>query len=212
MRRLLTFALIAAFCAFSLSHAEAQTLQAPPQLQQVLVLKTQATQSVHAILQPGQRDRIDTIARLTQSDLNHSFGDVNAADGPLLSIFSVQQLTELAAALREGREPNLSDAQMSKVAQYMGDIIMKAGPTWQSHASQVDSLLTPAQRDRIGALRTSVLSRLPNFSFLGFNMFGQLSTMPLVGLMADPGSFVLLLSLPGVQEWHGLPRRQASAK
>ena len=212
MHRLLSFALLASFCAASVVPADAQTLQAPPQLQELLTLKAQATQSVSTLLQPAQRSRIDAIARATQTDLNRSFGDVNAADGPLLSIFSVQQLTDLAAALRSGQQPNVSDAQMSKLAQYTSDIVTKAGPTWQSHASQVDALLTPAQRDRVDAVRGSTLSRLPKFSFLGFDMFGELSTMPLTGLMGDPGAFVLLLSLPDVRTWQGLPRRQAIAK
>jgi len=213
MRKLLSILLAASFFSCSFAPTLAQTLQAPPQLQQLVVLKTEATQSVNAILEPAQRTRVLGIARAAQSALNRSFGDVNASDGPLLSVFSLQQLTDLAAALREGREPNVSEEQMSRVARYMSDVALKAGPTWQAHASQVDALLTPQQRDRVNAVRSSAFSRLPKFSFMGFDFLGALASgSPLDEIVGNPGSFVLLLALPEVTDFTAVPRRQATPK
>lgn len=213
MRKLLSALLAASFFSYSLAPARAQTLQAPPQLKQLVVLKTEATQSVNAILQPAQRARVLGIARSAESALNRSFGDVNAADGPLLSVFSLQQLTDLASALRDGRDPNVSDEQMSSVARYMSDVVLKAGPTWQAHAAQVNALLTPQQRDRVNAVRASTFSRLPKFSFMGFDLFSALASgSPLDEIVGNPGSFVLLLALPEIAGYTVVPRRQATPK
>ena len=213
MHKLLGVLLAASFLFCSVVPAGAQTLHAPPQLQQLLALKTQATQSVNAILEPAQRARIDEIAHAAQTALDRSFGDVNASDGPLLSVFSLQQLTDLASALHEGREPDVSETQMSALARYMSDVVLKAGPTWQAHAAQVNALLTPQQRDRVNALRDSTFSRLPKFSFMGFDFLGALASgSPLDDIFANPGSFVLLLALPDIHSFVAVPRRQAAPK
>jgi|GEM_PF-7105496 len=213
MQRLFSTLLVALFFRLLFSTASAQTLQAPPQLQQLVVLKTEATQSVNAILQPAQRAHVDLIARAAESALNRSFGDVNASDGPLLSVFSLRQLTDFASALRDGRQPNVSEEQMSTIARYMSDIVLKAGPTWQMHAAQVDALLTPQQRDHVNAVRSSTFSRLPKFSFMGFDIFSALASgSPLEEVLGTPGSFVLLLSLPEIHAFTAVPRLQATPK
>ncbi|MFN2527831.1 MAG: hypothetical protein ABR584_03845 [Candidatus Baltobacteraceae bacterium] len=213
MHRLLSALLVGLCFPLLFSTAGAQTLQAPPQLQQLVVLKTEATGSVNAILQPAQRAHVELIARAAESALNRSFGDVNASDGPLLSVFSLQQLTDLAAALRDGREPNVSEDQLSTIARYMSDIVLKAGPTWQMHAAQVDALLTPQQRDRVNAVRSYTFSRLPKFSFMGFDFFSALASgFAARGGHWNSGLVRPLARAPGNSRLHGSPEASGHAK
>lgn len=209
MKRIVSLLFSASLMLAASLPAQAQSLPVPPQLQQVATTKTQATTSLNAILRSGQRRQITAIGQRTERELDRSFGDVTAANGPITSIFTAQQLLALADALRSGQMPAVRDDQMAALAQYMGAIILRAGPTWQRRSSQVDALLTAHQRVEINALRASTFARLPHFAVMGFDVFGALSEgSPLGGFFADPGAFALLLSLPNLERFTGVPRRQ----
>jgi len=210
MKRIVSFLTSASLMLVASVPGQAQSLPVPPQLQQVATIKTQATASLHAILRSGQRRQITAIGQRTEQELDRSFGDVTAVNGPVTSIFTAQQLLALADALRGGQMPVVRDDQMAALAQYMGAILVKAGPTWQRGSSQVDALLTAHQRLEIDALRSSTFARLPHFSVMGFDVFAALSDgSPLGGFFADPGAFALLLSLPNIERFTGVPRRQS---
>ena len=189
--------------------ARSQTLPVPPQLAQLAGIKAQAAASLNVILAPAQHRQITAIGRHAERELNASFGQVNAVNGPIAKIFSKQDLLALAAALQSGQMPAMRPDQMSMLALFAGAIVQKAGPTWLTHSSQVNALLTPQQRDKINALRTATFAKLPHFSLMGFDVFGALSdgSSP-GGFISDAGSFALLLSLPVIERFASAPRRQ----
>ena len=165
------------------------------------------------MLQPRQRQQIAIIGRRTERELDRSFGDVNSADGPVMKIFTGQQLLSLAEALRGGQMPALDEAQMASLTRYVGDVVMRAGPTWQRGSSQVDAVLSVQQRTAINALRTATFAKLPHISFMGFDLFGALSEgAPLGGFFSDPGAFALLLSLPVFDRFAPVPLRQTQTR
>lgn len=202
MRKISTFLL-----AFSLLGAVPAAAQnAPAQFEQLIGVKARATQSVNAVLDPGQKLRIREIALDTERALRDSFGQ--PATG-VQGIFSPAQLAVIASALRSGTMPDVNGDQMSQVASLMSGIVMKAAPAWQAHAAQVDALLLPAQRTQIDGLRASTLRRLPHISFMGMDIFSALGDgSQFGGFMTDPGSFALLLALPDTDALLNVAKRQ----
>lgn len=198
----------ALFCALALP-AGSQTLPVPPQLAQLAEIKMHASDSLNAILEPAQHRQITAIGQSTEHELDKSFGEVNATNGPIAKIFSKQDLLALADALRNGQAPAVREDQMTNLALFVGGIVQKAGPTWQARSSQVDALLSAHQRDQINALRSATFAKLPHFSLMGFDVFGSLSdgSSP-GGFFSDAGSFALLLSLPNIERFASAPRRQ----
>ncbi len=208
MKRIATILATALLCSLALP-ARSQTISTPPQLAQVAEIKSNATISLDAILGAVQRRQIAAIGERTERELGASFRKVDATDGPVAKIFSQQELLALAGALSSGRAPAIREDQMARLALFASTIVQKAGPTWLARSSQVDALLTGHQRDQINALRTSSFAKLPHFSFMGFDIFGALSdgSSP-AGFLSDAGSFALLLSLPHVERFSSVPRRQ----
>lgn len=188
-------------------------LPVPPQLQQVVALKAQATRSLNTVLSPEQRQQIAGIGRITEGELDRSIGDPQSPNGPLAKMFTAQQLADLAASLRSGQMPAVSQDQMAALARFMGNVVMQAAPLWQRHAAQIDSMLSPRQRAQINALRAATLLKLPHFSFMGFDVFEPLGDgSPMGGFLTDPGSFALALSLPNLEKFIAVPREQAPAR
>ena len=211
MNRLFACIVLSALAVFASVPALAQQVSVPAELQVLPSLKMQATRSLNEMLSGAQRTQISGIARATQSDLERSFAQVSAADGPVTKTFTPAQLLAVAAALRMGQMPNLSADQMASLSQFMSDIVMKAGPTWQSGAGQVNALLRPDQKTRINALRARTLSQLPAFAFLGMPMFAGVGDgSQLGGFATDPGSFALLLSIPDVDRFVQQAKRQSA--
>lgn len=208
MKRIAAVLATALFCALALP-GRAQTLPVPPQLAQVGEIKAQASTSLDAILSSVQHRRIIAIGQRTERELNASFGEVSAANGPVTKIFSQQDLLALADALSNGRAPAIREEQMARLAVFAGAIVQKAGPTWLARSSQVDALLSARQRDQINALRTATFAKLPHFSLMGFDVFSALSDGSSTGgFLSDAGSFALLLSLPTIGQFASAPRRQ----
>ena len=198
-----TFSFLLA-CALTAAPAAAQT--APAQFDQLLTIKTQAAESVDAVLSPLQKQRIHSIALDTERTLRDSFGQPATS---VQGIFTPAQLEAIAAALRSGTMPVANENQMGQIAQLMSGVVLKAAPAWQAHAQQVDALLTPAQRDRIGLLRAGTLQRLPHIAFMGMDLFGGLGDGSQIGgFLTDPGSFALLLALPDTDELLNVAKRQ----
>ncbi|MDQ2663754.1 MAG: hypothetical protein M3Y18_06955 [Candidatus Eremiobacteraeota bacterium] len=213
MKRSLAFIILGQIVALSALPAAATalpTLPVPAQLQQIVTVKTQATRSLQAVLSPVQRRQIAGIGRLTETELDRAFGDPGSPNGSVAKIFSAQRLADLAASLRTGQMPAATQEQMGALAQFMGNVLLQAAPTWQRHASQVDALLSPQQRIQIDRLRAATLVNLPHFSFMGFDVFGALGDgSPMGGFLTDPGSFALALSLPNLEKFIAVPREQA---
>lgn len=192
--------------AFCVAAAPAGAQTAPAQFDQLLTIKIQAAQSVDAVLNPGQRQSIRAIALDTERTLRDSFGSPAAG---VQGIFSPAQLEAIAAALRSGTMPTANEDQMAQIAQLMSGVVLKAAPAWQSHAAQVDALLSPAQRERIDALRAGTLRRLPHIAFMGMDLFGALGDGSQIGgFLTDPGSFALLLALPDTDALLNVAKRQ----
>ncbi|MDP9110455.1 MAG: hypothetical protein M3M96_02315 [Candidatus Eremiobacteraeota bacterium] len=208
MKRIATVLIAVLCCALALP-GRAQTLPVPPELAQIGEIKSQAATSLGGILSSVQRRRITAIGQRAEHELNASFGDVSAANGPIAKIFSRQDLLALAGALSSGQAPAIREEQMARLAVFAGSIVQKAGPTWLARSSQVDALLSAHQRDQINALRNATFAKLPHFSLMGFDVFGALSdgSSP-GGFLSDAGSFALLLSLPDVERFASAPRRQ----
>ena len=201
MLRTLSFLL-----AFALAAAPAAAQTAPAQFDQLLTIKTQAAKSVDAVLNPAQKQSIRSIALDTERTLRASFGQPATS---VQGIFTPAQLEAIAAALRSGTMPVTNEAQMAQIAQLMSGVVLKAAPAWQSHAQQVDALLTPAQRDRIGLVRSDTLRRLPHIAFMGMDIFGGLGDGSQIGgFLTDPGSFALLLALPDADALLNVAKRQ----
>jgi hypothetical protein len=186
-------------------------LPVPPPLQQIVTVKTRATQSLNAVLSEAQQRQIADIGKLTETELDRSFGNPASPDGPVARIFTARQLAGVAASLRTGQMPAVSQDQMAALAQFAGNVLMQAAPTWQRRSAQVDAILSPRQRLQIDRLRAATLLRLPRFSFLGFDVFSGLGDgSPMGGFLTDPGSFVLALSLPNLERFVAVPREQAA--
>jgi len=184
--------------AFSLALPLGVPAQVPPQAPQLLTLKAQASHAVTALLEPGQRQRVAAVAADTEGQLAAAFGDVQSADGPIGAIFTAAQRSQMSKAAGAHQFPalDLSEAQTARLADYMRAVIMRAAPIWQMQSAQVNALLTPAQRDRINALRRSTLTKLAQLP-VPLDVFGGLGSGDIIGGFAsDPGSFVLLVSLP----------------
>lgn len=203
LRNLSPFVFI--FSLLGAAPAAAQT--APAQFDQVVAVKAQATQSLNALLNPGQKQSIRAIALDLEGALRNSFGQPAAG---VHGIFSAPQLAAIASALQSGSLPDVNGDQMSQVAQLMSGVIMKAAPAWQSHAAKVDALLLPSQRVQIDRLRAGTLRRLPHIAFMGMDLFSALGDgSQFGGFMTDPGSFALLLALPDTDALLNVAKRQA---
>ncbi|GAC1503882.1 MAG: hypothetical protein NVS1B14_09530 [Vulcanimicrobiaceae bacterium] len=186
------------YLAFFVALPSAVPAQVPPQAQPLLTLKMQAERAVNALLEPGQRQRVAALAAETEGQLASAFGNVQSSEGPLSAIFSSAQRSQMAKAAGSHRFPvlDLSETQMARLADYMRTVVMRAAPIWQSQSAHVNALLTPDQRERVNALRRTTLSQLPQLP-MPLDVFGGLGTGDIIGGFAsDPGSFVLLVSLP----------------
>ncbi len=182
--------------------ARAQSIPIPPALSSIDTLQTDATRSLTMLLHPAQRERIAGIATATQTELDRSFTQANAA-GAVAKVFTPAQLTALAASLRTGQMPEISEDQMAGVAQFMSAVVMKAGPTWHRRSLQVNALLSPQQRVAIDGLRRTTLLKLPHYSFMGIDLASALGDGSPMSFLNDAGSFALLLSLPRIE--HAVP-------